>query len=78
MKWLGWGDTLNIASKLCDKANKESYYKILVSYAIYINLNEHNQNLLNYVGKDYSLSIDYYGGNVVRTDMNEWYKENCK
>lgn len=74
--WMG--DALNRASRLCNKANKESHYEILVSYVIYNNLNQNNKDLLNFIGTDYGLSIDYYGGNVVRTNMNEWYKENCK
>ncbi|KIM04188.1 MAG: family 3 adenylate cyclase, partial [Sulfurovum sp. AS07-7] len=67
------GDTLNTASKLCNKANKEHSYEILVSSVIYQNLNDHNKRLLRQVPYQ-----DYYGGNVIRTDMNEWVKENCK
>jgi len=73
--WMG--DALNTASKLCSKANKDTSYEILVSYDVYQNLNEHNQELLNHISYNYSLSIDYYGRNVIRIDMNEWYKENC-
>ena len=74
--WMG--DALNIASKLCSKANKDTYYEILVSYDVYQNLNENNKEFLNYIEHDSNLSIDYYGGNVIRRDMNEWYEENCK
>jgi len=73
--WMG--DALNISSKLCSKANKDTNNEILVSYAVYNNLNEKNQELLTYIGHDSNLSINYYGGNIIRIDMNKWHKENC-
>ena len=73
--WMG--DALNTASKLCNKANKDTHYKILTSNVIYTNLNEHNQELLSHIGYDYDLSINYYGSNAIITNMNNWYKENC-
>lgn len=73
--WMG--DVLNCASKLCNKANKDTFYEIIASYTIFNNLKEENQKLLKYIGYDDNLSISYYGGNVIRTDMNDWYKENC-
>jgi class 3 adenylate cyclase len=69
--WMG--DALNTAAKLCNKANKEHSYEILVSSVINENLNDHNKKLLSEI--PYS---DYYGGNAIRTDMNEWVQENCK
>jgi class 3 adenylate cyclase len=69
--WMG--NALNTAAKLCNKANKEHSYEILVSSVINENLNDHNKKLLSEI--PYS---DYYGGNVIRTDMNEWVQENCK
>lgn len=69
--WMG--DALNTAAKLCNKANKEYPYKILLSSNIYQNLNIHNQGLLSKI-----VYQDYYGGNVFRIDMNNWVKENCK
>ena len=69
--WMG--DALNTAAKLCNKANKEHSYEILVSSVINDNLNDHNKGLLREVPYQ-----DYYGGNVIRTDMNQWVKENCK
>ena len=74
--WMG--DALNSASKLCNKANKDTSHEIIASYAIFNNLNEKNQKLLEYIGYDNGLSINYYGGDVIRVDMHEWYKENCK
>ena len=73
--WMG--DALNTASKLCGKANKDTYYEILASSTVYNNLNEHNQELFSYLGYDSDLSIDYYGSNAIITNMNNWYKENC-
>jgi class 3 adenylate cyclase len=69
--WMG--NALNTAAKLCNKANKEWHYEILVSSAIYENLNEHNKSLLTNLYND-----GLYGGNVVSIRMDEWVKENCQ
>lgn len=69
--WMG--NALNAAAKLCNKANKEHSYEILVSSDIHYNLDNDNKKLLSKI--EYQ---DYYGGNVIRTDMNEWVEENCQ
>jgi class 3 adenylate cyclase len=74
--WMG--DALNTASKLCNKANKDSNYEILASFSVYNNLNEHNQKLLYHIEYDSDLSIDYYAGTVINKGMNNWLKDNCK
>ncbi|KIM05755.1 MAG: family 3 adenylate cyclase [Sulfurovum sp. AS07-7] len=68
--WMG--DTLNTASKLCNKANKEHSYEILVSSVIYQNLNDHNKKLLSKIP-----SQDCYGSNAYFINMNKWVKDNC-
>lgn len=69
--WMG--DALNTAAKLCNKANKEHSYEILVSSLINDNLNDHNKSLLYKIPYE-----DCYGGNVIGTDMNKWVEENCQ
>jgi len=69
--WMG--DVLNEASVLCSYGNKEySDKELMVSGVIYTNLNEHNQKLLEWNG-----SRNCYHGNVIITEMDDWYKENC-
>jgi len=69
--WMG--EVVNSASNLCNNANKGYDNKeTFVSNVIYLNLNEHNQNLLS---KNYN--HDCYHGNIINTQMDEWYKENC-
>lgn len=68
--WMG--DVVNNASKLCNKANKETSCHILISDRIYSDLNNYNKNLLHYT---YSNS---YGYNIVNIEMDKWWEENCK
>lgn len=69
--WMG--EALNSAAKLCNKANKEHPYTILLSSVIHQNLNEENKKFL------YNIPYNtYYGCNIHRIDMNKWVKENCK
>jgi class 3 adenylate cyclase len=70
--WMG--DVVNGASNLCGKANKGWGNEVIfVSDMIYSNLNDHNKGLLS---KNYE--HDCYHGNVINTQMQEWYDENCK
>jgi class 3 adenylate cyclase len=70
--WMG--DVVNGASNLCGNANKGWENKVIfVSDVIYSNLNDHNKDLLS---KNYD--HDCYHGNVINTQMKEWFDENCK
>ncbi|MDR7666428.1 adenylate/guanylate cyclase domain-containing protein [Methanosarcina sp. Z-7115] len=70
--WMG--DVVNEAANLCSCGNKELYdLRIMVSESIYINLNEDNKELLC---KNNNRGC--YHGSVVASNMNEWYRENCK
>ncbi len=70
---LWMGDVVNEAFKLSNYANRNPFDgETMVSEAIYTNLNEDYQKLLkpNY-------SYECYEGNIIHSEMNEWYKENC-
>jgi len=70
--WMG--DVVNEASKLASYGSKTRYDReIMVSEVIYDNLNEHNQNLLKW-----NSDRNCYHGNVINSEMNEWYIENCR
>ena len=69
--WMG--DVVNSSSNLCNKANKGINNVILVSCGLYGNLNEHQKGLLNY-----NYSEKCYQGNIINSDMEDWYTDNCK
>ena len=71
--WMG--DVVNSACHLCNKAGRNFRRVIVISSAIYNNLNEHNKNLFSSFTDGW---VTYYEGNIVNTSMDEWYKENCK
>ena len=71
--WMG--DVVNSACHLCNKAGRNFRRVIVISSAIYNNLNEHNKNLFSSFTDAW---VTYYEGNIVNTSMDEWYKENCK
>jgi class 3 adenylate cyclase len=67
------GDVVNEAAKLAAHGNQtETDRPLMVSNAFYVNLNEHNQALL-----EWSAIRGCWQGNVVNTGMEEWYLENC-
>lgn len=74
--WMG--DVVNLASNLCNLANKNGNSVINVSEVVYNELqgykgynNEPYQNMLHKpFGKD------YYTGNIIRHSMDEWVKQN--
>ena len=69
--WMG--DVVNEASKLSGYGNNSwNDFEIMVSGDFHYNLNEHNQGLLKYNSNRHC-----YHGNVVCTEMNEWYQANC-
>ena len=70
--WMG--DVVNEASRLASYGNQTGYDKeIMVSRALYDNLNEDNKKLLAW-----NLTRNCFHGNIVRTDMNQWFRDNCK
>ena len=70
--WMG--DVVNEATHLASQANKNVSYPIVVSRAFHANLNEHNQSLLPH---SHPLFSSYFAGNVINTEMEEWYSESC-
>jgi class 3 adenylate cyclase len=71
--WMG--DVVNEAANLCSYGSKDSNQIIVVSPNIYNNLNEHNKSFLIYQKNFYH---EYYHGDVVWSEMEEWYNNNCK
>ena len=69
--WMG--DVVNQASNLCGMANKEYDEEIIVCEDVYTNLSKENKKYLSRV----DMLEDLYGGNVLNTEMDDWYKENC-
>lgn len=67
--WMG--DVVNEASNLCNNANKNYRYPILLDEDIYNNLNDTNKNWCSYC------SSNIYGANIINTNMDNWYKSNC-
>jgi len=69
--WMG--DVVNEATILSSYGNSSwSDREIMVSKDFNVNLNEHNQNLL-----EYNSNRHCYHGNVINVAMHEWYQENC-
>ena len=71
--WMG--DVVNTACHLANKAGRIFRKTIIVTENIYCNLNDDNKDLLSsYIDGQ----VVRYEGNIIRTDMEDWYKENCK
>lgn len=72
--WMG--DVVNSAAHLSGEAGRNGRDVLVVSSCIYSNLNEYNQGLLRSFlsSKDW---VTKYEGDIINTEMNEWYKENC-
>lgn len=71
--WMG--DVVNTACHLANKAGRGIRNRIIVTEQIYSNLNvEHKEMLSSYTDG----TTTRYEGNIVRTSMENWYKENCK
>lgn len=71
--WMG--DVVNNACHLSNSAGRNNHRTLLVSEAIFINLNDSNKKLLY---QDY---VDYqkcYSGNIINNLMEEWYNTHCK
>lgn len=71
--WMG--DVVNTACHLANKAGRDYRKPIIVTGNIYCNLNDHHKGLLS---SYYDGEIIRYEGNIIRNDMEDWYKENCK
>lgn len=70
--WMG--EVVNEASELASYGNQTRLdMETMVSNIFYGNLNEPYQELLV---RNYSRNC--YNGNIICTEMNEWYQENCK
>lgn len=70
--WIG--EVINQAVHLSDHGNATyNDRETMISSNIYINLNDENKKLfsLNY-------ARGCYHGNIVNTEMDNWYNENCK
>lgn len=71
--WMG--DVVNSACHIANKAGREFRDPIIVSSIFYSNLSEDNQKFFKATSIDWKT---YYQCNVVNTNMNDWYNENCK
>ena len=71
--WMG--DVVNSACHMANKAGRDGRSPIKISSVLKSNLNEHNQGLLSSIIIDY---LTYYGGNIINTNMEDWYNKNCK
>ena len=70
--WMG--EVVNEASKLSSYGNKAwSDDKMMISSIFYDNLNAYNQELLSW-----HYFRNCYQGNIIQSDMNNWYQEYCK
>lgn len=71
--WMG--DVVNTACHLANAAGRDGRKVIIITEQIYNNLNDHHKSLFS----DYTdEEIVRYEGNVIRNEMEEWYKGNCK
>lgn len=67
------GDVVNDAAKLASQgSNGYAVQPMMIGDVFANNLDEHNTKL---VSKDWSRGC--YTANVVNTEMNDWYEENC-
>ncbi len=67
------GDVVNAAAKLASKGSKGSNKPLMADQLFVQNLKEKNQGLMKYDD-----SLGCYTGNVIHTEMDKWYQENCK
>lgn len=73
--WMG--DVVNSACHLANKAGRNWRKAIIFTYAIYNNASDHNKGLFtSYYDSDECKTL--YEGTIINTNMDEWYKENCK
>ncbi len=73
--WMG--DVVNSASNICGIAGRDGRKPIVVSPVIQNNLNQHNKGLLSSY-YDLNFMSTYYEADIINSDMQKWYEENCK
>ena len=71
--WMG--NVVNNACHLANKAGRDDRKNIVVTNAIYSNLNEHNQSLLSSY-YDWEEHSSNYEGNVINISMEKWIDNN--
>ena len=71
--WMG--DVVNTACHLANKAGRGIRNRIIVTEQIYSNLNDEHKGMLSSYTDG---TTTRYEGNIIRTSMENWYKENCK
>lgn len=71
--WMG--DVVNTACHLANKAGRGIRNRIIVTEQIYSNLNDEHKGMLSSYTDG---TTTRYEGNIFRTSMENWYKENCK
>lgn len=71
--WMG--DVVNEACHIANEAGRNGRPKIIVSNCIFQNLNNKNQNLLS---RTYIGTKVYYGGSIINTALENWFRQNCK
>jgi class 3 adenylate cyclase len=73
--WMG--DVVNQACHIANLAGRDYHSPVMLSECIYNNLNNENQGFCKkvWVQENYSY---YYECNIIDTEMDNWYKGNCK
>lgn len=71
--WMG--NVVNTACHLANKAGRGIRDKIVVTEQIYNNLNDRHKEMLS---KFSDGETTLYEGDIIRTDIDEWYNKNCK
>lgn len=77
---LAWmGKTLNISSKLSSVGSKNGIGSIVISEVIFNNIKDIDDNYKVWFSFYYDNKLgNYYHGNIINTNMNKWYKDNCQ
>lgn len=73
--WMG--DVVNSACHLANRAGRNGREVVVFPHVIYNNINDHNRSLFK-AYYDSNENRNLYEGTIINTDMDEWYKENCK
>lgn len=71
--WMG--DVVNTACHLANKAGRGLRDPIVITEHIYNSLNDKHKGMFSSYTDG---QITLYEGSIIRTVMEEWYKENCK
>jgi len=57
------------------KLDEVTEIQLIVTGNIYCNLNDHHKSLLSSYNDG---QTQRYEGDIIRNNMEDWYKENCK